>query len=529
MLEKAGAVLFQLLTAGIFVHVACQPDEHRQLSVLMVTIPLAGHLSVPVSLGEELVRRGHRVTIFVATPEGYDPLREQVEKAGIQYRSSPIAMTSSEFVQLQEHHVNNTQGPMGALKVRMEMVTFIQQLLQVTYSALNESAGGRWDIVTSDEVTLSVVSCLSRKWGIPLMVLSSNLQFTPPHQPPWPFPTVMSNKLTDDLDFRGRFFVAIQVVLTKLMITALAYASAATLEHCPATASEIVSMSGVKVPYIVPSVIGFEYPRPLSPLTTYTGPILSLRNDPLPGYIQAWLDGRSEGGSPVVYISMGSAAILTPQAARAIVGGLNAAGYCAVWSLRKANRNVLEGLDLGDDKVLLLDWAPQLAILRHRVVRVAILHGGMNGVQEALHSGVPIIALPVFGDQQANADRLVHHGLGIRLDADLVTVEQIAESLRAIEKGEYHSRISKLQRIFRHAGGVTKAADLVELYADVGYDHLIPAYARYEWTWIQYYNVDVYLLLLAVAGLVVIVGVRLCRCCFVRCCRCMLTRKSKVE
>ena len=121
----------------------------------------------------------------------------------------------------------------------------------------------------------------------------------------------------------------------------------------------------------------------------------------------------------------------------------------------------------------------------------------------------------------------MHHGLGIRLDADLVTVEQIAESLRAIEKGEYHSRISKLQRIFRHAGGATKAADLVELYADVGYDHLIPAYARYEWTWIQYYNVDVYLLLLTVAGLVVIVGVRLCRCCFVRCCRCMLTRNLK--
>ena len=77
--------------------------------------------------------------------------------------------------------------------------------------------------------------------------------------------------------------------------------------------------------------------------------------------------------------------------------------------------------------------------------------------------------------------------------------------------------MARLSKIFHHARGVTKAADLVEFYAEVGYDHLIPAYARYEWTWIQYYNVDVYVVLLIIGGLVVWIMSRLCRCCCVRC------------
>ena len=224
------------------------------------------------------------------------------------------------------------------------------------------------------------------------------------------------------------------------------------------------------MPHIVPTAIGLEYPRPLTPLTTYTGPILSPVTDQLPEDVQVWLDSHATGS--VVYISMGSVAVLSHEAARAIVEGLHSTGYSAVWSLKKKNRAILDGLELNDKKILLLDWAPQLAILRHRSIRMAILHGGINGVHEALHSGVPIIVLPLFADQPANAVAVVHHGLGVKLDIGNLTGTQIAESISAIDKGNYHKYVARLRKIFHHAGGVTKASDLVEFYADVGYDHL---------------------------------------------------------
>ena len=524
MFQKAGLLILLCIARSLSSHT----EEPRQLSVLMVTLPLSGHLAVHVALGEELVRRGHSVTMFVAAPEGYSGLREQVEKGGIQYRTAPVRTTREEFVAIVENHVNNTLGLMGTLASGGRMVAFIQEILQVTYSVLAKSEPNQWDLVLTDEGTLSVTSCLSNIWRVPIIVLSSNLQFTPNHLPPWPFPTLLSNNLSDNLDFRGRFLVTIHAVLTKLMITMSVYATSSAVIECPTTTTQIISMSGVRVPYIVPSVIGFEYPRPNSPLTTYVGPILSPVTDPLPENIQMWLGSRPTGS--VVYISMGSGAILTHQAARAIVEGLNATGHSAVWSLRKKNRAILDGLEVSDKKILLLDWAPQLAILRHRSIRMAILHGGMNGVNEALHSGVPIIVLPSFADQPANADRVAHHGLGIRLDPDDLTSVQIIDSIHRIDSGDYHIHVNKLRKIFHHAGGVTKAADLVELYAEVGYDHLIPAYARYGWTWIQYYNVDVCGLLLVIGGVIVWFMLRLCRCCIRRCCRCIVSSyKPKVE
>ena len=522
MFQKAGSLLLLCIVHSV----SSQPEEPRQLSVLMVTLPFSGHLAVHVALGEELVRRGHKATVFVAAPEGYNRLREQVEKGGILYQSAPVRTTHEEFVTLVENHVNNSQGLMGTLASGGRTLAFVQEILQVTYSVLAMSEPNEWDLVLTDEGTLSVTSCLSDRWRVPVIVLSSNLPFTPNHQPPWPFPTVLSNNLSDNLGFRGRFLVTIHAVLTRLMITMSVYASSSGLIECPTTTAQIISMSGVRVPYIVPSVIGFEYPRPISSLTTYTGPILSPITDPLPGDILTWLDSHPTGS--VVYISMGSGVILTHQAARAIVEGLNATGFSAVWSLRKKNRAILDGLEVNDKKILLLDWAPQLAILRHRSIRMAILHGGMNGVQEALHSGVPIIVLPLFADQPGNGARVVQEGLGIFFSHNSLTGTQIADGIHTIEKGNYSETAKKLQKIFHYAGGLTKAADLVEFYAEVGYDHLIPAYARYEWTWIQYYNVDVYGLLLVIGGLILFGITRLCRSCIRWWCRC-IDSKPKIE
>ena len=60
---------------------------------------------------------------------------------------------------------------------------------------------------------------------------------------------------------------------------------------------------------------------------------------------------------------------------------------------------------------------PQIEILKR--TSLFITHAGMNSVSEALQYGVPIICLPLSGDQPFVAWRVADElGIGIRLQAD---------------------------------------------------------------------------------------------------------------
>ncbi len=61
--------------------------------------------------------------------------------------------------------------------------------------------------------------------------------------------------------------------------------------------------------------------------------------------------------------------------------------------------------------------------------------------------------------------------------------------------GKVDANLSRVSKIFQQAGGVEKVGDLIEHYMDVGYDHLVPSYVKYNWSWIEYYNADIKLIL----------------------------------
>ena len=75
-----------------------------------------------------------------------------------------------------------------------------------------------------------------------------------------------------------------------------------------------------------------------------------------------------------------------------------------------------------------------------------------------------------------------------------------------------------------------RAAELVEYYHEVGYDHLVPAYAKYGWSWIQYYNVDVYALMFTVVVVLTYISAKLSCCVCRRCKKCVIAdKKTKRE
>lgn len=68
----------------------------------------------------------------------------------------------------------------------------------------------------------------------------------------------------------------------------------------------------------------------------------------------------------------------------------------------------------------------------HRNVKAFVTHGGLMGVMEAVHFGVPMIGLPVFGDQQSNVANCIDKGIAIGLDHRQVTEQKLIKSIQTI-------------------------------------------------------------------------------------------------
>ena len=111
-----------------------------------------------------------------------------------------------------------------------------------------------------------------------------------------------------------------------------------------------------------------------------------------------------------------------------------------------------------------------------------------------------------------NAARVQYWKLGIQLDHGTITASTLKESILKIESGPYRSNAEKMSIIMKNAGGVKRAVELIEFYAAVGYDHLVPAYVKYHWSWIQYHNVDVQALLVAIGALMLYLCFKLIKC-----------------
>jgi len=82
--------------------------------------------------------------------------------------------------------------------------------------------------------------------------------------------------------------------------------------------------------------------------------------------------------------------------------------------------------------VLTGKWMPQQAILSHPRCRGFITHGGLGSIHEAMHYGVPLIVMPIFVDQDYNAERVGRLGHGLSLEITTLTQEGLESGIRKL-------------------------------------------------------------------------------------------------
>jgi len=209
---------------------------------------------------------------------------------------------------------------------------------------------------------------------------------------------------------------------------------------------------------LVNGAFGLEYVRPLPANVEMVGPMLAEDVPPLPPDLERWLSD----GPPVIYTNMGTVSANSTEQLGRIANGIAVEGMRALWIVRPPHADrIPRPLP---QSVKLMDWVPSpRAVLAHPNVRVFVSHCGINSVHESLAAGTPVVGIPMLADQRDMAARVADAGVGLWLDKSRFTTAQLRDAIAKVSTDSaFRDRIPALQKAFAKAGGVKRAADLIE-------------------------------------------------------------------
>ncbi|EDV57648.2 LOW QUALITY PROTEIN: uncharacterized protein Dere_GG24956 [Drosophila erecta] len=163
----------------------------------------------------------------------------------------------------------------------------------------------------------------------------------------------------------------------------------------------------------------------------------------LPEHIAQFLDQSGEG---VIFISWGSmvrASSIDADKLSAALEVLKGQPLKIIWKWEADEPPVADSA-----KFLFVKWAPQLALLCHPKVKLFWSHGGLLGTTEAVHCGKPLLVTPIYGDQFLNAYSVQNRGMGLKLDYQDITVENLNKALTELRKNSYAQRSLQVSKVF---------------------------------------------------------------------------------
>ena len=259
-----------------------------------------------------------------------------------------------------------------------------------------------------------------------------------------------------------------------------------------------------------------EYHLPLYPNMIPVGGIATRPPRPLSGELEGFMDSAQDGA---VVVSLGSIITWMPvETQDKLVAAFHRfPNLKFVFKLGKETRN--------DDNVMFTSWIPQNDLLGHHKTKLFITHCGHNAQYDALYNAVPVIALPVYGDQPFNAMTMQAKGFGIKLDVLQITEEDIVSAIdEVLRNPSYKQNISNTSTVFksRQFTPAQRAAWWIEHVLQYGGNHLRPPVAR-----LPYYQ---FLLLDMFVGILFLLAI-LCFTCYaaIRCIfrKCRKTKDKK--
>jgi MGT family glycosyltransferase len=399
---------------------------------------VGGHLNPMIALGKELQRRGHRLT-FYQRPYG----RAKVEAAGLTCRTFAEAEYPVEATAATVRRLGDLRG-LTALRFTWDRLGRSLESAVRDLPAMIRDDGVSF--IIADSAVSSIGATLAECAGIPYALLSSALvdhfeREIPPCWTSWKYNTrwwaIVRNRIAYKLlNLRaGGFRQRLAQQRRRLGLPAVSRTDA------------IVHIS-IQPP-------GFDYPRRAWPANLhFTGPITDPTTRPRANFPFEQLDAR-----PLIYVAVGTIIGAKPAIFRCIAQACAEMNVQLVIALGGAMKREL----LGElpCRPIVVDFAPQLEILKRAAL--CITHAGTNTVFECLAEGVPIVALPVMNDGPGTAARIEWLGCGEMLLEKELNPQRLRKKIKMVlGYPRYRQSAEKLREAIKQAGGVKKAADLIE-------------------------------------------------------------------
>lgn len=399
--------------------------------------PVPGHLNPFLALARELQRRGHRVTV-VHMPDLEARVRaEQVDFVSIGASDHPAGSLPRSLSDL------GRLSGLAALRFTVRAIAKTTEMICRDAPKAVLDAGV--DMLLVDQ-TEPAGGCVAEHLRMPFVTLCNALALNrepdvPPPFSPWNYRKSALARMRNRFGYAvsDRILAPVRRVLTDYR----------RRWNLPAHNGSEDSYS--RLAQISQQPREFDFPRQLLPSCFhYVGPLRSPERHKV-GFPWEWLDGR-----PLIYSSLGTLQTDRTDLYRCFIEACKGLDVQLVIAGRSQ-----ESLGPLPENVLAVSYAPQLELLEK--ASLTVTHGGLNTVLDSLSCGVPMVVVPVTYEQPAIAARVCRIGAGEMMRLSGIDPQALrARISQMMSEGSYATRAKCIAASIRLAGGVTRAAELIE-------------------------------------------------------------------
>ncbi|XP_047236521.1 UDP-glucuronosyltransferase 2A2-like [Girardinichthys multiradiatus] len=488
---------------------------------------------------ETLIDRGHQVVVLAPNTSMF---MNSSEPSRLHYEPFNVSVSMETKQKLIEEFLHFSMYEVGHMRyfqiynrfsnfMRTNMNYFLKFLDGVVKSEtlMMKLKQGNYDLLFADpiypgsDLTADIL-------GIPLIF---SLRFSLAHNwermcgqlpaPPSFVPGAMS-KLTDKMNFSERLwnvlFYALLDITSQHFVWKELDKYYSEIKGTPVSACKMMGKVDI---WLMRTYWDFDFPRPFLPNFKFVGGIHCRPAKPLSKDMERLV--QSSGHAGIVIFSLGSwLKNLTIEKANMMASALAQIPQKVLWRYSGEKPKSL------GSNTRIYDWIPQNDLLGHPKTKVFITHGGTNGIYEAIYHGVPMVGIPMFGDQPDNMVHMEAKGAAVTVKLNTMTPESLIDAVdTVINDVSYKENMMRLSRIHhdRPMSPQDEAVFWIEFtMRNKGAKHL--RVQAHELTWYQYHSLDVLTFLLTVVLLLIFILIKTCSFCFQRCCGRKKT-KTKAE